>query len=502
MGGLRLGLGVYTGNTSKVYDPDAAAYFNSIGDIPAHQKNAINKRIKAFKANGTWSNLQFWFPAPSTEVWDEFTREIKSNTKAGTIRVGNPVADVAAETEYHPRIVASGSGFAMTTVDSDVGIVKTNFTPSGFMTLNNSCWGIICQDQTSALAGFNGGAFNSSSQSMIFQKRDATNNLYSDAYNTTVSGGRARQTSSSGAGGNFMFNRRSSSDFIIYRNGTSIATSSSSGGTLPTANFIINGYLNNTASSTNVRNETIGSIYAYNTSLTPAQIAQENTDWQTFMTDMKRTGTYSKSIIWCGNSQSVMFYGSWFRRLMYNYSTNEWFIRNVSKHGRTTVQMNTNRTTEIFPFLNASNGTNYVFLWEGTNDISSGSNGATAWSNYRTLADNIRTYCTTNSIPVHIVAVPSMARRFDGNDAAILATDVFNQNVRDNYALSFDGTTGAFGSNLWIWRSNYASDAAYITAVRTLCNNTTYYDSGGTHLQKSAYLSECYPIFKNYIDSH
>lgn len=495
-----LGIGVGIRRSHGGFDADAQAFFNSVGDIPEFQKIAINKRVKAFKANGTWTGLKACLVAPATMNQFDGIRDLRSNTVTAQYMTGTPMVAVSDLTNHEPRALVSGAGFIFSNMDGQQGTVRLNLNPNGNLTLNDNCWGMICQDETAALAGFNGGSFGSATASMIFQKRDASNFLYADAHNTTVNQGRARQSSATGDGGNHMFNRRTSTDFKIYRNGTQIADSTGGGGTLNNTSFYINGH---SANVTTVRNETCGAFCIYGSSLTPTVLAQEDADWQTFMADMNRTGTYDRNIVWSGNSHSVLFYGEMFRKMLYDFSDEQWFWRLAARHGKTTPQITADLASEVFPYLNAGNGTNYVFLWEATNDIGGGSDGATAYANYVAYKDAVKTYCSSNSITVKVIGVSALAREYPGNDNMVLYTDIFNTTLRDDWqADGFDGHIEINNPELWAYRADFGSDATYITHIRTLTANTGWYDSGQVHLQQDAYIYLVNNFFTPWIENN
>ena len=91
------------------------------------------------------------------------------------------------------------------------------------------------------IAGYEHGAFQSATQSMIFQKRSAANACSSDMYGTNVASGRLSYTGT-GASGVYISNRRTSTDFKFYENGVEKDSLAATAGSLPSVEVLINGY--------------------------------------------------------------------------------------------------------------------------------------------------------------------------------------------------------------------------------------------------------------------
>ena len=117
------------------YDADAVAYFASVGDIPDFAKDAINTRIVAFKANGTWTGLKSCLLFPYTQSKTEILRDARSNTIVASFsNAGAIVSPFITKACY-----GSNGGVSFDTA----GTLKTALIPSASLTLNSSCIAII-----------------------------------------------------------------------------------------------------------------------------------------------------------------------------------------------------------------------------------------------------------------------------------------------------------------------------------------------------------------------
>lgn len=465
--------------TQKKYDRDAQIYFDAIGDLPVYVKNAINQRVLDFKANlGSLSDVAFWLPFPVTQTKFGGFREFISNSV-----MGNQVYDTSNNANPSPnyqlpKALAGNQGLVYWGTTPNIGAYRTGFVPSTELTLNDTCWAAIYQDTNLASAGFNHGAFNSSTQSMIFQKLDASNLQYADMYGNTITSGRARYTAT-GTGKIFIANRRSTTDFKLYKNGTQVASTSAAQGSLPSVEVLLNGYKTTTTNGQG-SNDTLGSICYYNRSLTPAEVTAENTSWENFATAMKRTGTYEATILLDGDSHTVYHNAAWMRRIMWNMQSYEINHVDIGVSGQTMANMIANDATNLYPRIIAGNGTHYLIVGGNTNDISGGTSAATAYTNLQTYVNDAKTNASSKGVTLKVICIPLFNRLYTGDDAKIIAQSDYNNLVRagwSGFADFFVEIPEPYSSK----RSDYASDAAYITAVRAFANNTTYF-MDGTHL--------------------
>lgn len=462
------------------YDADAQAYFDAIGDLPVYVKNAINQRVLDFKTNlGSLSDVAFWLPFPVTQNKFDGFREFISNSV-----LGNQVYDTSNNANPSPnyqlpKALAGNQGLVYWGASPNIGAYRTGFVPSTELTLNDTCWAAIYQDTDIANAGFNHGAFNSTTQSFIFQKRSATDTQYADMYGNTTTSGRAQATGVTGAGSVFIANRRSTTDFKLYRNGTQVASTAAAQGSLPTVEVLLNGYKTTTTNGGG-SNNTIGSICYYTRSLTPTEVAAENASWAAFATAMKRTGTYQATVLLDGDSHTVYHNAALMRRIMWNMKDYEINHVDIGVSGQTMVNMISNDATNLYPRIINGNGVHYLIVGGNTNDISGGTSAATAYANLQTYINDAKTNAAGKGVTLKAICIPLFNRLYTGDDAKIIAQSDYNDLVRagwSGFADFFVEIPEPYSSK----RSDYGSDAAYITAVRAFANNTTYF-MDGTHL--------------------
>lgn len=481
MAGLRLGSTLSVGSAGKpAYDADAVIMFNNIGDVPTYAKTAISNRIKAFKANGTWSGMKVLMFMPPSEAIHSVLYDTVTQAQLGDFYL----SATQLTTPYITRSIHGGAT-GMQCNDGS-GHVKTGWIPStAGLTLNSTAWAVGLPETIAASAQFSFGSFNSSTQSMVFQKRNTSNQTFADMYGTTTTSGRAQQTSSTGAGGVFIANRQSSTNYKLFRDGTQIASTSAAQGSLPSVEWYLRGFNNNGGaySSTDPKNDTYTFFNVYGTHLTDAQLTQENADWQTYVTAMKRTGSYTSNVITDGDSHNVYYASQVFRSAQYYVTgkTVKWV--NLAVSGQTLQDMETDAATELYPRFNSSYGTNILVVEGGTNDISSGQTAAQTYTRLETYINNAKAYCTTNSITLKVIVVPLIARRFTGDTGKILVSDQYQELLLASSGL-FDTLVDIMDGTLWLKRSNYANDAAYITAIQSLCDSITTDD---THLTQANY---------------
>jgi lysophospholipase L1-like esterase len=481
--GLGIGNGTWieaiTGGGYTPTDPDAIAYFNSIGDVPVYAQKAIENRIVSFKINGTWNGLKLCYLFPPTLGMFDYLRDVRSNTIYGSVYLGGSVIST-------PFISASVLGGNQGMIfNGGSGHIRTGFIPSSHLTLNDTAWAVGLPEDIAASAQFSFGAFNSSTQSMVFQKRNASNQLFADMYGNTTTSGRAQQTGTSGAGGVFIANRVASNDFKVYRNGTQIASTANAQGSLPSVQWYLRGFNNNggTYSATDPKNEPYSFFCIYGNSLSVSQLAAENTAWSDFITDMFRDSSYGGNIVFDGNSHFVYYNGINFRSAQVENRERKIKWSDIAVSGQTTETMVTNQAANLFPLFSASLGTNICVVTEATNHISGGATAQQAFDAIEDYCENVRTYWTANSITGKIVVVPVIARKFTAETGKILVSNDYNELLRDNYT-DFADAFVTPNPSLWLWRDDYSSDANYITAIQALCDVITI---DGTHLTESNY---------------
>ena len=454
---------------TTVWDADAQAYFDSIGDVPAYAKSAINQRILDLKSAGLWTNLKALYLFPPSNTMTGSIREARNNTVVGAL--ANSGGANSAPLYLCLRALTGNQGLTC----FSTGHFRTNLIPSTSLTLNDSAFSIVCQDQDATNAGYTIGALNSGTQNIIFQKRNGSGNAIAQMYNNTAGQGLV-SVAYDGSGGNFIVNRTSNTSFKLYKNGSQIASSSSTGGSLPSLQMVINGY----STTGNGNGNTIGGVAIYGASLSAGQIASESASWQTFRTAMKRTGTYDASVLVDGDSHTVYWNANIVQQIMRRLDSYEINYQDFGVSGQTMATMIANDATNVYPKIVSGKGTYYLICGGGTNDASAGTSAATMYANLQTYISDAKANATGKGVTLKAVVMPLFNRPFLGDDAKVMVQSNYNDLVRSGWA----GFADFFVEIPEPWsskRSDYASDALYITAVRAFCANTTYfYDS--THL--------------------
>jgi hypothetical protein len=119
----------------------------------------------------------------------------------------------------------------------------------------------------------------------VFFAPETSATAYSDQYNNT--GGRTNTASSVSTPYGFLIASRTASNaHAIYRNGSSIASNTTSGGILPNRVIYVCAF-NDTGVANNAANAPIGA-YSIGSGLTSTDVANYNTDMQAFQTALSR----------------------------------------------------------------------------------------------------------------------------------------------------------------------------------------------------------------------
>lgn len=472
--------------SSSQFDPDAKALFdlNTSNDYSLVAKTAWSNRVKAMKANGTWSSSIGGFPFLPTFSINEPMRNARTLVITANYIGANSQDTVIPYTSNQAYVGSEGLMFNANASVVGVGKVKTGIVPSTSMTLNSTAVAIGTTRDEAALAAYSWGAFESSTQSMIFQKRNASNACTVDMYGSTVGTGRASQASGAdGAKGCYIASRTSSTDLKLYKNGTQIASTTSSQGSLPTIALHLGSYNGSNAS----RNQPISYFWVYGSGLTPTQAAQETTDWNTYAAAIGRYNTIGYNIVIDGNSHTVFWRSAFARSISDSNAT--YFVakyHHIGISGQTTTNCLANAAANVDPLYDASIAKNFYVCWEATNDISSGLHIDSVKARYQRLCQGRR------NVGFKVLAMPSMSRGFSGDTTKIMNTYYFNEWLAANWA-SFaddviDPNEGELGNIFYIKRSSYPNTTTYKDAVLVLTANLTYF-SDPTHLTDIGYYN-------------
>lgn len=463
-------------------DSDAIAYVTAISDIPTNSnyREAIDRLVIGHKSNSLWTSLQWAFISPPTMSILAHLTNIKDAVLNGS-------ASVAGNLVY-PQNFPSGMAFESLRTQR----YQPNVTITSTADSSAFIWANLENKAQSTGDAF--GALNvSASQAFIVQERNASDNVVGRAFDSTNQINSTNSTTK-----NLCVLNRNASNYLEYVKAGSV-TYTNTGihtGTVPTRPIFL-GCLNNNATASNYT-DGIYPLFANYLGLSLTDRAIVIDLWEEFFTIIGLMSganiSFSYKVILDGNSLTT-YDGDgggspshrMIKKCLYDLaSVNKIPVaRSIGLGGQVSSTLNTNFASKVVPLLDAAANTIYI-PWEITNDFRANGNTTTAESNYWTLCD------TAQAAGFTVIAVTIVARDFTGNAAGLSETDynlgmnTINQSIRANWASHADYLCDITNINLWVDRSNYASDAAYNTAISTIVNNATYY-LDGTHLKNTGY---------------
>lgn len=472
--------GVNSGRGGRYYCKEAIAYFALVPDMPDFCKNAIDKRIKAFKQNGVWGGIKQLLLSPYTlDKFNGFIDAKKLIIEATPTTVSSSPFTVPY---FIPAVYNGNQGFCFYK-----GLIYTNLIPANSLILNNTCIAAGFPAASAALSGSALLAIQSATQVMQINPNDSFGKSIFDSYGSGA-GGRISEVGTNGAKGAYLANRQSATNFKGWKNTTVVASTNSTSGILPTISFQMN---------TSSRNEPISYVCIYGSGLSDEQAKQEQTDWITFLADMNRNIEPTKVLLVDGNSHGAIWIGRMERILEWNFMLAKdfnWKYWNVAVAGQTIQQMNSDYSSEVNPLLTAAAYTKkiVVIFGEPTNAIEAG----TALS---TIQTDYQTYCSSaRSSGALVVVTPMFARNYTTVQKCLDA-DSWNTWLEANWSTFADAYVPQPNGNYWIPRSGSTSDANYKTDITNFCTNTNYFYDG-LHLTEFGYTewgNAIYSVIKN-----
>lgn len=462
-----------------IFDVSAQALFDAIPDLHPDAKIPLNNLIKGYKSDGVWNNANFWkimcLPTLDMELaWIEI-KSLTTNSKFnGYPSLTNSMAGA------HPNSIRgwvfTGSNYAI-----------TDFIPSAKQTLNDvSEVYVIYQDESVATNAFNYGSLNvagSSSSLLITYGAGGVVDWSAHAYATN---GRVTD-SHDGSEGIYLCTRRSSIDGEVYHNGVSIATSNVGGGSLPTVPWFINTYNQNGSPNATKRSQAPTKMLgSYGESLSVGRITTINGLIQSYLDSTKGLKSLrSSQIIVDGNSHTEYQQSAIVRKIAYDQ-----FASGVDVHGygvasQTTQAMQADFASQIVPLFDGTLTHNIYIPNEITNDYWFGATKEDAFQNYKDLC------LAAQTAGFLVVAVPVILRKFNGGGANEtnfnLAQDYFNTRLLSEWGDFADAIADPH-PNAWIYRSDYASDSEYNTAVANILADSSIFKDVTTHLTEAQYI--------------
>jgi lysophospholipase L1-like esterase len=480
--GFKLGFGEGGGFAppgNSYANPETTAYINAVQSTKQYG-SIVDTMITSMKSYGLWDKLKFGILSPIT-LNDTLS---VVDLKTSTVLSGAELRGLTYTGERPQMTTPLPIGIYMKQTGD---YVRTGAIPTSLHTLNNTCFAHGVLDNVTGGTKFYYSSQQSTSAVITGNLRTVGNSSIIDSYSTTANAG--RNTLGGGTvtdvSGRWIHNRRSGTDVELYKSGVSIGTAANGGGSLPNVEMYL-GAQNNAGTPASYGNH----ICTYHLELSGLTATERNnleTTMSAYESNLGTLRTLTRNLIWDGNSLSV--YENWNTLraasfYAYNSGKKLYRTRNFSVPGQTTAQINSDYLTQIAPEYSASYTKNILVMWEIRNDIYLGASTATAKTNLNTFI----TLAKTTGFTVVIIC-PHLSG-YSGNTGR--TETQYNLAIDEMVSYAIANTGGAdyvvqiTNSNLWVARSEYASDAAYNTAVATKIANATYYKDG-THLTSAGY---------------
>jgi hypothetical protein len=207
--------------TAASYDADAQAFFDVNTGLTTTQKSAVNQLVLDFKTAAIWTKMKAIYPfvggTASADKWNlKDPRDL----------------DAAFRLTFPNGATHSANGVDWNGTNQ---YANTFLVPSAALSSNNTHLSYYSRENTSEAACEVGG-YNTSSSDLFAMYVSYSGTGISDQY--SASSGRLSVTVANSSGF-FLTSRTSSLSHAFYRNGSSLGSSSTSGGALPTYSVFI-----------------------------------------------------------------------------------------------------------------------------------------------------------------------------------------------------------------------------------------------------------------------
>jgi len=200
----------------NLLDSDARAFINAALLSSPTQKTAINNLVKDLKNAGLWSKFYAIYPiVGGTAAAHSF------NLKNSALY---PIVWSNSPTHSANGVDFNGTQFG-----------RTGLVPSAVLTANNTALHYYSREDTAAASISEIGARNNAATAFlaVFLKAAlAPDGIISQQYDNNTAQGRLNAANSNSSG-MFTFSRTASNAHAAYRNGTSLGSQTTSGGSLP-----------------------------------------------------------------------------------------------------------------------------------------------------------------------------------------------------------------------------------------------------------------------------
>ncbi len=474
-----------------VYSDEAQALFDAVPTIPEVVKPFYEDVIIAFVDSGAWADSGFrCIMCVPSDNHDEYFIEIKSLALVPEMKISTPIVDPFDTANNR----ASSKGYHF----NGNYYIDTGWIPNDLQTIGSHGHIFVTYQTSAQSTTYSGGVFQSPNSTLFSPKFSGTLALM-DSMNLTVSQGRLQKTSATGEAGVYFLNRRATNDAEFWINNIDEDTHTTTGGAAPTISSYINTYNNGGSPGTRWNKSPICCYAFLGAGISTVNAQALNTALATWQTNMEYIDTVQdKVLLMDGNSHLTMQWSKQLRTLEIGYIVSGWDFQNFGVSGQTTPQMEADAAAQIDPFYDAGNIQNFLIAFEATNDFHI--NG------YANVESNYETYCTNRqSAGWTVTACHMMTRNNSGNtdslsqEAYDLRTDEFNTWLDANYT-DFADALATAPVETFVYRSDYASDGDYATAMAALRADTTYYDTDTLHLTEAGYAL-WFPKYQTIIDA-
>lgn len=254
-------------------DADAVAWAGAVtangGTYSAATLAAVSTFVKAAKTSGYWTKLN----RINLFCGDQLAAALVP------LKVGG-----GGSTDTNVNFVSGDySESTGLTGDGTTKYLKTGLIPSTSLALNDTHMAVYNRSSTGS--GTAVGCLNSTSQKMSLTAPFSDSKLYSEQYNATNAAGQLSLAITTPYG--FLAGSRTASNaHAIYRNGSSIAASTGSGGSLPTVEMYVFG--RNDSGALAVGANMAFGAYSVGSGLTSSDITAYNTHMEAFQDALGR----------------------------------------------------------------------------------------------------------------------------------------------------------------------------------------------------------------------
>ena len=264
---------VWTYLTSKYsfVDTDALDFFTRVvsngGTISANTQTAVDTFVKAAKVNGYWSKLN----RINLFCGDQLVAATVPLKVGGGSALDTNNGFVAGD--YTEATGLKGNGSSK--------YINTGLTPSASLTANDTHQAFYIRGTVADTPG----TFGSLGGSRLLLEPPASSGPFlDDQYDS----GNGRVSSSNVSPSGFIVGSRTASNaHTVYRNGSSIGSNTTSGGTFANVNVAYFIFAFNAGSAGNFSKHTLAA-YSLGAGLTAADVTNYNTDMQAFQTALAR----------------------------------------------------------------------------------------------------------------------------------------------------------------------------------------------------------------------